>query len=131
MRPSPRTWIPLICVCLSSAGAAEDSIRALPAGQAPDDVRLGELRTLNDYFPFKPVGDAEAWSKVRAPEIRRQVLIATGLWPMPTRTPLNAVVHGKVERDDFTVERVYFESFPGHYVTGSLFRPKNPPADGG
>ena len=43
---------------------------------------------------------------------------------MPSRTPLNAVVHSPVERDDYTVSRVYFESFPGHYVTGSLYRPK-------
>jgi len=45
---------------------------------------------------------------------------------MPAKTPLNAVIHGKVERDDFTVERVFFESMPGFYVTGSLFRPKAP-----
>jgi len=43
---------------------------------------------------------------------------------MPTKTPLKAVVHGKVERDDYTVEKVYFESFPGFFVTGSLYRPK-------
>ena len=43
---------------------------------------------------------------------------------MPTKTPANAVVHGKVDRDDYTVERVYLESYPGHFVTGSLYRPK-------
>lgn len=42
---------------------------------------------------------------------------------MPLPTPLNPVVHGKVERDGFTVERAYFESFPGFFVTGSLYRP--------
>ncbi len=45
---------------------------------------------------------------------------------MPPRSPLNAVVYGKVQRDDYTIERVIFESFPGHYVTGSLYRPKAP-----
>ena len=49
-------------------------------------------------------------------------------WPWgcgrgPTRTPLNAVVHGAVARDGYTVERVFFESVPGHFVTGSLYRP--------
>ena len=37
---------------------------------------------------------------------------------------IEAVIHGKVDRDDFTVERVYFESAPGFFVTGSLFKPK-------
>ena len=39
------------------------------------------------------------------------------------RTPLNAVVHGKIKRPGFTVEKVYFESVPGFHVTGLLFRP--------
>src|SRR5262249_29214159 len=29
-------------------------------------------------------------------------------------------------RDDYTVDRVYFESLPGHFVTGNLYLPKNP-----
>ncbi|MFT4639191.1 MAG: cephalosporin-C deacetylase-like acetyl esterase, partial [Verrucomicrobiales bacterium] len=65
----------------------------------------------------------EAWAE-RAKALRRQVLVANGLWPLPTKTPLNAVIHGRVEHEDYTVEKVYFESFPGHYVSGSLYRPK-------
>ena len=52
--------------------------------------------------------------------------VSLGIHPQPTLTPLNPVIHGKVERDDYTVERVYFESMPGFYVTGSLYRPKRP-----
>ncbi len=103
---------------------AQEFPRALPQGQLPQDVRLEKLRTLNDYHPFQSVETKQAWGK-RAAELRRQVLVATGLWPLPTKTPLRAVIHGLVERDDYTVEKVYFESFPGHYVTGSLYRPKN------
>lgn len=90
---------------------------------------LVELNT--SYFPFKDVGPItpESWA-ARKQEIRERVLLAAGLFPLPSKTPLNAVVHGRVDRDDYTIDRVFFESFPGHYVTGSLYLPKKRPADG-
>jgi hypothetical protein len=45
---------------------------------------------------------------------------------MPEKTPLRAIRHGRIERDDFAVERVILESRPGHFVTGSLFLPLAP-----
>ncbi len=88
----------------------------------PQSIR--ELRDLNkSYFPFTPVSHAEAWA-VRREEIKLRVLIAAGLWPMPEKSPLNAVIHGRIERDDYTVEKVFFESLPGNFVTGNLYLPK-------
>jgi hypothetical protein len=104
--------------------ALADAPRALPAGTLPNDVRLQPLKDLDGYFPFTPSASKEEWSK-RAERVRRQLLVSLGLWPMPTRTPLNAVIHGKIDRGDYTVEKVYFESLPGFYVTGNLYRPKN------
>src|SRR5262249_4510749 len=49
---------------------------------------------------------------------------ALGLWPLPEKTPLHPVVHGKIDRDDYTIEKVFFASYPGHYVCGNLYRPK-------
>src|SRR5437870_528938 len=43
---------------------------------------------------------------------------------MPPKTPLNAVIHGKIDRDEYTIEKVFFASYPGHYVSGNLYRPK-------
>ncbi|MEM7385171.1 MAG: acetylxylan esterase [Verrucomicrobiota bacterium] len=111
----------LFLVCLEKK--AEAAPRALPAGQLPDDQRLGPLRTLNSYFPFTEVASPEAWAE-RAESLRRQILVANGLWPLPSATPANAVVHGPVDRDGYTVEKVFFQSFPRHYVTGNLYRPK-------
>ncbi len=96
--------------------------RVFEDGQLPNDSRLQELKDLNGYFPFEVPDGKAAW-EARADELRRRVLVATGLWPLPERTPLNAVIHGKVQRPGFTVEKVYFESVPNHFVTGLLFRP--------
>jgi len=115
-------WI--VCLLLPCAGAAPP--RAVPKGKLPDDCRLGPPRTLDSYAPFTPVASPAAWEQ-RADRLRRQVLVATGLWPMPTRVPPQAVVHGRIERDRYTVEKVFFESVPGHFVSGNLYRPAGRP----
>lgn len=91
---------------------------------APNDARLGALKDLNGYFPFTPSGSIEAWN-TRKEYVTRQTKVACGLWPMPERPAITATVHGRVEREDYTVDRVYFESSPGLFVTGSLYLPKN------
>ena len=108
---------------LLAAITRADAPRVLPHGQLPQDRRLGDLKNLDGYFPFTPCPTKEAWA-VRSEQLRRQLLVANGLWPMPTKTPDHAVIHGRVDRDGYTVERVFLESFPGHFVTGSLYRPK-------
>ena len=113
--------ITLAVACLGSISRAED-FRVYELGQLPNDSRLGELKDLNGYFPFKVPASKAAW-EARAGELQRRVKVATGVWPLPERTPLNPVIYGKVQRDGFTVEKVYFESMPGHFVTGLLFRP--------
>ena len=98
------------------------SPRVFPKGKLPGDARLKPQKDLNDYFPFRVPKTREAW-EVRKRELKQRILVSTGLWPMPSRTPLNPVIFGKVTRPGFTVEKVYIESVPGHFVTGLLFRP--------
>ena len=98
------------------------------AGETPDDPRIGAITTLNDYFPFNPPEMAEAW-QARAEHLRLQLKVALGVWPMPTATPARAQITPSVRRPaahgypGYTVERVRFESFPGFFVTGNLYRP--------
>lgn len=125
--PSRPRWSPLLVGLAAAAAmiaaAAAEPLRALPEGKLPADRRLGPLKDLNGYFPFTPPASPTAWAK-RAEYVRRQILVSQGLWPMPEKTPLNAVIHGRVEREDFTVDKVFFESTPGFFVTGNLYRPK-------
>jgi hypothetical protein len=122
------------CLCgnpfLRSASAADkdDPTKVFTDGKKPTDARLGPPKTLNDYFPFTPPKTKEAW-EARRKQLRAQLLVATGLWPLPEKTPLNAVVHGKIERDGYTIEKVYFASMPGHYVCGNLYRPAGGESD--
>lgn len=95
----------------------------LAAARAADETQPGQLKDLDGYFPFKvPATEAE-W-QTRAEELRRRILVSQGLFPLPTKTPLNAVIHGRIEQDDYTVEKVFFEAMPGFYVTGNLYRPR-------
>ena len=111
-----------ILLCVSAIAA--DPCGVLPEGEKPKDARLGKAKTLDDKtFFFTPPSDLTSWSRRRT-ELREQLLVANGLWPMPEKTPLGAVVHGKIDRDDYTIEKVLFASMPGHYVTGNLYRPK-------
>jgi hypothetical protein len=64
----------------------------------------------------------EGW-EARKAVIREGILTGGNLSPLPQRTPLNAVIHNRREYKGYQVENVYFESIPGFYVTGSLFRP--------
>src|SRR5690625_5258961 len=59
----------------------------------------------------------EDWKKRQA-EVKETLIDILG--PFPERTPLNPVVTGTVERDGIIVEKLYFESRPGYYVT-SIF----------
>ena len=102
--------------------AHADGPRALPEGTVPNDARLKPLKDLDGYFPFTPPTSKADWAK-RAEHVRRQILLSQGLWPMPTKTPMNAVIHGKIDRGDYTVEKVYFESAPEFFVTGNLYKP--------
>src|SRR6476469_2382202 len=100
-------------------------------GQKLVDARLVKPRTLDDYAPFIVPKTKEAW-EARRKQLREQLLVANGLWPMPEKTPLNPTIHGKIDRGDYTIEKVFFASMPGHYVSGNLYRPAaNPDRKGG
>lgn len=73
--------------------------------------------------PLQGIDSAEAW-KARRPELQRQCREMLGLDPMPEKTPLEAQVVGVVERPDFVIEKLHFQSAPGLYVTANLYRPK-------
>jgi dienelactone hydrolase len=83
-------------------------------------ARVREISEANDLGRFKTV---EEWN-AQYPILQAQLLEMLGLSPMPQRTDLHAITTGVIEQDDLVVERIHFQSLPGLYMTGNLYRPK-------
>ncbi|MHC4175175.1 MAG: alpha/beta hydrolase family protein, partial [Planctomycetota bacterium] len=90
-------------------------------------------RMLSEYFQAETarlraqcladVKDLEDWETKRE-VYRKQLFEMFGLHPLPEKTDLKPVVTGKVEHDEFTVEKIHYQSRPGLYVTANLYIPK-------
>jgi dienelactone hydrolase len=86
------------------------------------DRRLHEPLTHESPRTFPVIASRAEW-EARAGEIRTHILVSCGLWPLPERTPLEAKISGRLQRDGYSVENVQFQSYPGFYVAGNLYRP--------
>jgi hypothetical protein len=70
----------------------------------------------------KTYSDLEGW-KQRAQSIREGMLRGAELLPPPAKCDLKPIMHSRREHAGYTVESVAFESLPGYFVTGNLYRP--------
>ncbi|MBL8820226.1 MAG: prolyl oligopeptidase family serine peptidase [Planctomyces sp.] len=64
----------------------------------------------------------EQWKNHQA-EYREEFMYMLGLSPRPAATPLHATVTSTLVGDDISVEMLHYQSMPGLYVTGNLYRP--------
>ncbi len=79
-------------------------------GQAVLDAALQQ-------FPDRASWDAYAQ------HAKQRIQEGAGLAPWPKRTPLNSILRERREFDGYAVENVAFESVPGYFVCGNLYRP--------
>ncbi|MDP6607430.1 MAG: acetylxylan esterase [Dehalococcoidia bacterium] len=120
---------PVLCLAslISACGGAEPppdpAIEEEPAPvlrqdyfHAEDEARAELARYADSYATL------DEW-RARAALIRNGILAGAGLDPLPERTPLQPVFDDRREHDGYSVEEVAFESLPGVFVTGSLYRP--------
>jgi hypothetical protein len=61
--------------------------------------------------------------QLRAETIREGILRGAELDPLPRKHALRPIKHSRREYDGYSVENVAFESLPGFFVTGNLYRP--------
>jgi fermentation-respiration switch protein FrsA (DUF1100 family) len=85
-------------------------------------AREPQFRTHNDRFPVPDYQSAAEWQR-RAAYLREHILASAGLLPMPDKSPLNPQVFGEQRHERYSVSKAYFESLPGFFVTGNLYRP--------
>jgi len=91
--------------------------------QIPDqDARNLDLPHTDTHFQM-PVYRTRAEWEARAAHLRKQILSAAGLLPMPEKTPLNPQIFGRMENQDYSIEKVLLETLPGYYLGGNLYRP--------
>lgn len=108
------------------AAAVMISAAGLRAHAVEVDARIAHPKDRDQPWDFAADFPNRAAWEDRAEALRTRVLVSQGLWPIPTKPPMQPIIHGKIQRDGYTVEKVYFASLPGHYVTGNLYRPTKP-----
>jgi dienelactone hydrolase len=95
-----------------------------------EDGRLTAIPHTDTHFTPRTFRTLAEWQAHRA-HLRKQILSAAGLLPMPAKTPLHPQVFGKISNPAYTIEKVLIETFPGFYLGGNLYRPtKAAPAGG-
>lgn len=108
----------LVLACAALTAAQE-----LPASH-PQVTRhlIGEARRIT-ATATRETASREAWEPLRARRLE-EMRDSLGLLPWPAKSPLNARVTKTIDKGDYTIELVAFESLPKVYVTANLFLPK-------
>jgi len=94
-------------------------------GQPGDPMIQDYLRQAAEQVEADFLGgikSSEDWEQAR-PRLIREYYHMLGLWPVPEKTPLRATITRTLDRGDYVVDMLHYQSQPGLYVTGNLYRP--------
>ena len=111
-------------VVVDDGGATGETGVAVKSGELRRDYANsveGAQEELNRFA--QTYGTVAEWEE-RAGRIRAGILKGVGLLPLPEKTPLRPMTHSQRMHAGYSVENVAFESFPGFFVTGNLYRPQ-------
>src|SRR5438552_3305645 len=112
----------LAVVTLTAAGAALAQGDARARQEMVCDY-LKKTATGISSHCLSDVRDMADWKAKRA-LLQQHLLYMLGLDPLPKRSPLNVRITGTLERPNYRIEKIVFESIPGLYVTGNFYLPR-------
>jgi dienelactone hydrolase len=98
-------------------------VAVLAAAQIPDHDSRNDKEPGTDTHFRMPVYRTLADWEGRKASLRKQILSAAGLLPMPEKTPLDPRIFGRIVDGDYSIEKVLLETLPGYYLGGNLYRP--------
>ncbi len=132
MRAALRSFPPVLLLSVALLSPAGADVPWLPAGFPPAPAESPALCQGRFLIPeqgqasldavLKAYPDRASWEAYAA-HLRERVQSGADLKPWPRRTPLNPVIRSRRMHDGYSVENVAFESIPGYFVTGNLYRP--------
>ena len=113
----------LPCLCVACAASQQEALKTSRGDQMIAEYFHAETGKLRDNC-LADIKTLQDWESKRQ-AYRKQLFEMLGLDPLPEKTDLKPVITGRVEHNEFTVEKIHFQSRPGLYVTGNLYIPKN------
>lgn len=112
-------WLGGVCL------AADDP--SVPLRVFPEKDRVAMLSAYHAQMSTPrpvPAANAAAWETEKT-ALRQRILESFGLDPLPADVPLDLTYGDKLEREDCTITRVRWQTFPGLYALGFLYMPKH------
>jgi dienelactone hydrolase len=113
-------FFPIAVLCCGAA-QGPDKAGELPGNAMIQAYLRQETRKIETEF-LGQIKSAEDWQR-ELPRFREEYFDMLGLWPLPEKTPLHATITGTLDRGDYLVDMIHYQSRPGLYVTGNLYRP--------
>lgn len=121
-------WI--LGVLLGLPGVVWGQAYAPPDRESPGDEMIQaylarEAAALSARMQ-EDLASLEAWQS-RRPQYVEEYFYMLGLSPRPEKTPLHATITGTLSGEGYVVDLLHYQSRPGLYVTGNLYRPAQVP----
>ena len=126
MSPIRLLVLSIATLCILAGSRSYGQERPIPpSGDAMVERFLARDADLLAGRVFEAAATRAEWQAIR-PRLKAELFQMLGLWPVPERSPLHARVTGTLDREGpVVIEKIHFQSRPGLYVTGNLYRPRD------